>query len=262
MRRSRVASSLATHRGRYLTVASRPRFSIIVPAHNEEVLLPRGLDALERAIARSGSSAEIVVVANRCTDATRSIAEDAGAVVVVDDHRNISATRNAGVAASIGEVVVTIDADTVMHPDALGEVDRLVDSGTFVGGGCSFVAERTSLGLAVTGFVMRSVMTLSRSGAVMFWCRRADFDAIGGFDEALRIAEDLDFARRLRLHGRTTNRRFRNVRSAPATFCVRKWDRFGDWHYFSRMPAAVRRARTPIDADVRLIDEYFYDYNA
>lgn len=233
-----------------------------MPAHNEEALLPRCLEALECAIERSGSSAEIVVVANRCTDATRSIAAAAGAVVVVDEHRNISATRNAGVAASTGEVVVTIDADTIMHPDALVEVDRLVVAGTFVGGGCSVVPERNSLGLAVTVLVMRSVMTLSRSGAVMFWCRREDFDAIGGFDEELRIAEDLDFARRLRLHGRSTNRRFRNVRSAPATFCVRKWDRFGDWHYFTRMPAVVRRARNPRESDVRLVDEYFYDYTA
>jgi glycosyltransferase involved in cell wall biosynthesis len=247
---------------RCLTVASRPRFSIIVPAHNEEALLPRALEALRSAVVRSGSSAEIVVVANRCTDATQPIAEAAGAVVVVDEHRNIAATRNAGVAASTGEVVVTIDADTVIHPDALVEVDRLVDSGAFVGGGCSVALERTSLGLAVTVILMRSVMTLSRSGAVMFWCRREDFDAIGGFDEKLRIAEDLDFARRLRLHGHTTNRRFRNVRSAPATVCVRKWDRCGDWHYFTGMSAAALRARHPRESDVRLVDEYFYDYNA
>ena len=248
-------------RGRYLDMASRPRFSIIVPAHNEETLLPRGLKALRCAIARAGSSAEIVVVANRCTDATQSIAEAAGAIVVVDDHRNISATRNAGVAASVGEIVVTIDADTVMHPDALAEVDRLVDSGTFVGGGCSVVMERRSFGLAVTEVVGNIVMTLMRSGAAMFWCRREDFDAIGGFDERLRIAEDLDFAQRLRRHGRTTNRRFRNVRSAPATVCVRKWDRFGDWHYFGRFSAAAMRARNPRESDVRLVDEYFYDYN-
>jgi GT2 family glycosyltransferase len=61
--------------------------------------------------------------------------------------------------------------------------------------------ERTSLGLAVTGFLMRSVMVLSRSGAVMFWCHREDFDAVGGLDETLRLAEDLDVARRLRRHG-------------------------------------------------------------
>jgi glycosyltransferase involved in cell wall biosynthesis len=205
-------------------MSSRPRFSIIVPAHNEEALLPRGLEAIGRADARSRSASEIVVVANRCTDATQYIAGEAGAVVVVDEHRNIAATRNAGVAASTGDVIVTIDADTIMHPDALVEVDRLVDSGAYVGGGSHFVLERNSLGLTVTRLIMGGAMTVTKAGAVMFWCRRDDFDAIGGFDEELRIAEGLDFARRLRLHGSVTNRRFRNVRSAPATVCVRKWD--------------------------------------
>ena len=62
--------------------------------------------------------------------------------------------------------------------------------------------------------------------------------------------------------GAPTNRRFRNVRSAPATFCVRKWDRLGDWHYFTGMSAAAMRRTQSRESDVRLIDEYFYDYNA
>jgi glycosyltransferase involved in cell wall biosynthesis len=238
----------------------RPRFSIIVPAHNEETLLPRGLDAIAAAITRRGLPAEIVVVANRCTDRTEAIADAAGAVVVRDEQRNIAATRNAGVAASTGEIVVTIDADTVMHPDALAEVDRLVTTGRHVGGGCRLVLERNSLGLAVSKLVMCSVMTLMRSGAVMFWCRREDFDAIGGFDESLLIAEDLDFARRLRRHGRTTNRRFRNLRASPATVCVRKWDTYGDWHYFTLIPAAAMRARNPREADERFVNDFFFDY--
>jgi glycosyltransferase involved in cell wall biosynthesis len=240
----------------------RPRFSIVVPAHNEETLLPRGLDAIAAAITRSGQPAEIVVVANRCTDRTEAIADTAGAVVVRDERRNIAATRNAGVAVSTGEIVVTIDADTVMHPDALAEVDRLIRTGACVGGGCGLVLERNSLGLTVSKLVMRSVMTLMRSGAVMYWCLREDFDAIGGFDEKLLIAEDLDFALRLRRHGKTTNRRFRNIRRAPATVCVRKWDTYGDWHYFTLIPAAALRSRNPSEADERFVNDYFYDFNA
>ena len=54
---------------------------------------------------------------------------------------------------------MTIDADTVIHPDALAEVDRLVDSGAFVGGGCSVALERNSLGLAA---VWREALVLRR----------------------------------------------------------------------------------------------------
>jgi glycosyltransferase involved in cell wall biosynthesis len=246
-------------------VAPRPRFSIIVPAHNEEVLLPRGLDAIKAAIARVGASAEIVLVANRCTDGTTTIAEAAGAIVVIDGHRNLSATRNAGVAASTGEIVVTIDADTVMHQDALAEIDRLACNGSYVGGGCRFALERNSLGLFVTRSAVSMGTTLTRTGGVMFWCRRDDFDAIGGFDEARKVGEDLDFAYRLRRHGRTTKRRFRNVRDAPAIVSVRKFDTFGDWHYLTRFGTALAHPRQLRDmirgTDLTFVDEYFFDYN-
>jgi glycosyltransferase involved in cell wall biosynthesis len=246
-------------------VAPRPRFSIIVPAHNEEVLLARGLHAIEVAIARARASAEIIVVANRCTDRTESIAQAAGAVVVRDGHRNIAATRNVGVSASTGELVVTIDADTVMHPDALVEVDRLARTGAYVGGGCRFVMERNSLGITVTRCVVTLATVVSRTGGVMYWCSREDFDAIRGFDEARTVGEDLDFAYRLRRHGRTTNRRFRNVRDARATVCVRKFDTFGDWHYLTRTAVALlhpRQLRGAIrGTDSTFVDEYFFDYN-
>ena len=244
----------------------RPRFSIIVPAHNEETLLPRGLKAIHTAIARTEASAEIVVVANRCTDHTESIAEAAGAVVIRDGHRNIAATRNAGVHASTGEIVVTVDADTILHPETLTEIDHLARTGTYVGGGCRFVLERNSIGLAVTKFAVTSATALSRTGGVIYWCSREDFDAIGGFDEARRVGEDLDFAYRLRRHGRTTKRRFRNVRDAPAIVSVRKFDTFGDWHYLSRFATALahpRQLREMIrGTDSTFVDEYFFDYNA
>jgi glycosyltransferase involved in cell wall biosynthesis len=246
-------------------VDPRPRFSIIVPAHNEETLLPRGLRAIHAAIARTTTSAEIVVVANRCTDHTESIAEAAGAVVVRDGHRNIAATRNTGVAASVGKIVVTVDADTIMHPNALAEIDHLVSTGSYVGGGCKFVLERTSLGLAVTNFSVTAATTLSRTGGVIYWCSREDFDAIGGFDEARRVGEDLDFAYRLRRHGRTTKRRFRNLRESPAIVSVRKFDRFGDWHYMTRFGRALAHPRELRDlirgTDSTFVDEYFFDYN-
>jgi glycosyltransferase involved in cell wall biosynthesis len=247
-------------------VAPHPRFSIIVPAHNEEILLPRGLSAVKEAIDRAATTAEIVVVANRCTDRTESIAEAAGATVVCDDHRNIAATRNAGVAASTGEIVVTIDADTIVHPAALTEIDRLERTGAYVGGGCRFVLERNSLGLAITTFMVTSATVLSRTGGVIYWCSREDFDAIGGFDEARRVGEDLDFAYRLRRHGRATKRRFRNVRDAPAIVSVRKFDTFGDWHYITRFGTALahpRQLRGMIrGTDSTFVDEYFFDYNS
>jgi len=247
-------------------MAARPRFSIVVPAHNEQALLGRGLAAIDVAVRRACTTAEVVVVANRCTDRTGEIARAAGAIVVLDDHRNIAATRNAGIAASTGELVVTIDADTVMHPDALAEIEELATDGRFVGGGSRFVLERTSFALAMTRAAIQLGSAASRTGGVVYWCARRDFDAIGGFDESKPMGEDVDFAARLRHHGRATGRRFRNIRRSPATVSVRKFDAYGDWHFFVeigrmiRHPSRLRAASN--GTDTTFVDQYFYDFNA
>ena len=46
------------------------------------------------------------MVANRCTDATVELARAAGAIVVEDESRNISAVRNAGAAVATGAVII------------------------------------------------------------------------------------------------------------------------------------------------------------
>ena len=56
----------------------------------------------------------------------------------------------------------------------------------------------------------------------MYWCRRDDFGAIGGFDERVTTVDDLDFARRLRDHGLRTGRKFVNLRQAPVTTSCRR----------------------------------------
>ena len=73
----------------------------------------------------SESTAEVIVVANRCVDRTEAIATANGAIVLQDTSRSIAAIRNVGVRASTGEIVVTIDADNLVHERALMEVNRL-----------------------------------------------------------------------------------------------------------------------------------------
>jgi glycosyltransferase involved in cell wall biosynthesis len=56
--------------------------AIVVPARNEEVLLPRCISAISSTIAMAGTTAQLIVVANRCTDSTETVARGLGAVVV------------------------------------------------------------------------------------------------------------------------------------------------------------------------------------
>ena len=237
------------------------KFSVVIPAHNEEALLPRGLAAIRAAALNVDGPVEVIVVANRCTDRTAELARSAGAVVIDSPVRNISAVRNAGAAEATGDALVTIDADSVMSPGALAEIQRLLLAGPYVGGGTKFRPERSSPGIRATTGTVTALTSLARLSGAMFWCLRRDFEAIGGFDESVRVGEDLDFARRLRAHGRRTGRRFTTMTAAPVTVSTRKFDRFGDWHMFA-MAVQLRRIRAASKGtDTAWADRYFFDYN-
>jgi glycosyltransferase involved in cell wall biosynthesis len=218
----------------------KPRISLIIPAHNEADFIGPCLRAAKSAAARIDCEIEIIVVLNRCSDETESLARQEGCVTLCEDARNLSKIRNAGVAAASGEIIVTCDADSRMHPQTFVEILRCLDSGIFVGGGAAILPERWSLGIIASLFAVLPYLVISGVSFGLFWCRREDFDAIGGFDERYLSVEDLDFARRLKKHGRASGRKWGTlVRAALVTSC-RKFDQFGDWYLFKN-PAFVRR---------------------
>ncbi len=234
--------------------------SVVVPAHDEQRLLGRGLAAIAAAGERARQPVEVIVVANRCTDRTAEIAAGAGAVVVESDARCLSAVRNAGIGAATGERIVTIDADSQMSPFALADAIRLLDGGGVVGGGTLVVPERWSAGIGASYALVAAMTAVSRLSGGMFWAERRDVEAVGGFDEGVLVGEDLDFARRLRRHGRRSGRRFVMLRTAPMVASCRKFDRFGDWHMFAMGRDLPRIARSVRGTDTEWVDEYFHDY--
>ncbi len=235
------------------------RVSVIVPAHNEQRYLPACLASIHHAARSIECDVEIVVVANRCTDATEVIARSAGAVVIANQSRSISAVRNAGAARSTGEILVTLDADSRMSPKALGEIERHLATGAYIGGGSTFMPERHSIGIDLTMAMVRFSMSVSGLSGAMYWCRRGDWEAIGGFNESLVMAEDLDFARRLREYGRRSGRKFISLHTAPVVTSCRKFDQYGDWHMFG-MLRQMREVRASMAGDDRaFVDRYFYD---
>lgn len=234
----------------------KPRISLVIPAHNEEAFLPGCLEAARQAGERSGEVIEAIVVLNRCTDTTEQIARDHGCVIVREDAKNLSIIRNAGVAAAMAEIIVTCDADSRMHPDSFIEILRLLGSPDLVGGGAMVLPERWSVGIVASAAAVLPYLALSRVSFGMFWFRKRDFDEIGGFDTRFVSVEDLDFAQRLKAHGRRTGRRWGTLWRAPLETSCRKFDQFGDWYLF-RNPGFVRKVFRGTDR--KAADHFWYD---
>jgi glycosyltransferase involved in cell wall biosynthesis len=237
------------------------KLSIVIPAHNEEAWLAGCLGSIGSAARGFSGQIEVIVVLNRCTDGTEGIARTGGAIVVREDARNLARIRNAGVAAARGEWLVTIDADSRMSPNLLQEVELHLRDPGVVGGGTRLLPERWSPGIRATAAFLELAQYCSGLSAGAFWCRRADFLAIGGFDERLHFAEDADLARRLRVHGRATGRAFVRIGRAHIVTSCRKFDRFGDWHYFPMLLRHPLRLKRGLHGrDHWFADRYFYDF--
>jgi glycosyltransferase involved in cell wall biosynthesis len=192
-----------------------PVISYIIPAHNEEVELPATLAALTSAAAEIAATArigsagiardryEILVVDDDSTDRTAEIARLAGVRVVPVKKRQIAAVRNAGAAASAGDVLFFIDADTQVDAAAIRESLAALDAGA-VGGGCHFRYDGPIRWWGRLLFPMFLAIARWRgvAGGCCLFALRSAFEASGGFDERIFAAEDIAFCQAMRRQGR------------------------------------------------------------
>jgi hypothetical protein len=130
-----LAGMLPPPRGRQLP--ARGRVAFVVPAHNEEARLARTLASLRQECLRDGD-AEVVVVADNCTDNTAGLAPDHGARVLV---RNDLSRRGKGYALdhAFGQLLredfryfVVVDADSEVDAGFLAAMRRHFAAGADV----------------------------------------------------------------------------------------------------------------------------------
>src|SRR6185436_17497097 len=141
------AFSANVHDRVHLPAGPGMKLSIVVPAFNEERLLPASLASI-RAAAQAfegGWDWELVVCDNNSTDRTADIARAAGARVVFEPHNQISRARNAGAAAATGDWLLFIDADSTPSRELFEDLREAIDSGLVLAGGATIVADSTAL---------------------------------------------------------------------------------------------------------------------
>jgi glycosyltransferase involved in cell wall biosynthesis len=90
--------------------------SVVIPAYNAERFIG---DAIRSVYAQTLPVAEIIVVADDCSDRTKEIAAELGVIVREIDRRNISAARNLGISAGTQPWIAFLDADDLWEADKI-----------------------------------------------------------------------------------------------------------------------------------------------
>ncbi|GGO10527.1 hypothetical protein GCM10010116_21120 [Microbispora rosea subsp. aerata] len=181
-----------------------PLVSIIIPAHNAAKTLRA---CLSSALTQTYPAVEVVVVDDASTDGTPAVAAEFGCALVRQPYNmGVSAARNAGVAASHGEILFFLDSDVALEPDAVANaVALLLDD---PGCGCVYgVYAKEPLvddgpveiyrTLRMHHALVQGAGPTATAIFALAAVPRAVFDEVGPFDERLRSAEDDEYSERL-----------------------------------------------------------------
>jgi len=111
-----------------MTAANAPLVSIVVNNFNYGHFIG---EAIESALAQTHPRCEVVVVDDGSTDDSRSVIERFGSRVVplLQANGGQGAAMNAGFALSRGEIVMFLDSDDVLEPNAVARVVELFAPG-------------------------------------------------------------------------------------------------------------------------------------
>ena len=212
------------------------KISIIVPAFNEEKLLPATL----RSIQESSSSFkelrwenELIVCDNNSTDRTAALGRAAGAAVVFEPVNQIARARNTGARTASGDWLIFVDADSQPTPALFAEVAEQIQSGPCVAGGVVLrfeghypIALRLAKGWNYLSRALHYV-----AGSFIF-CETRAFRELGGFDERLFASEEIEFSRRLKRFARARGRKIVILHRHPLLTSARKLHLYTPWEYF------------------------------
>jgi len=188
------------------------RLSFVVPAYNEETYLPACLESILAQTEGMGDQVEIIVVNNASSDRTREVALGYPGVRVVDEPRKgLTFARQAGFAASTGDLIANVDSDSRLTPGWVARVlatfagePKLVSlSGPFVYYDLTQVQLVSVQVFYAAAFLVYALNRyVLRAGSMVqggnFVLRREALEEIGGFNLAISFyGEDTDIARRL-----------------------------------------------------------------
>lgn len=189
--------------------APRPRVSVVIPARNAARTLEQTLQSL---VNQSLTDWQAIVIDDGSTDNTAELirqwsARDARIQGISGAAKGVSAARNAGLRASCGPLVAFLDADDLWLPSKLSthldhfqrrpEIGLSFDRILFVDaeGRSTGVESTTDVTNLAPSALLYENPACTASTLVI---RREALEAIRGFDESMRFAEDLELMIRLR----------------------------------------------------------------
>ena len=235
------------------------RVSVVLPAFNEEKLLPAALAAVKAAASAftaRGWEWECVVCDNNSTDGTSAVACAAGATVVFEPVNQIGRARDAGARVATGEWLVFIDADSTPSAELFASIATRIAEGRALGGGSTVELEPGTPRFArfVCGLWNLWSRLAGWAAGSCVWVEAAAFRTVGGFGTEYYAGEEVFLSRRLKSLARRSGRRFVILADHPLRTSSRKLKLYtlteGGSFFFRMLFTAGRAAKRPENCEI------------
>ncbi len=169
--------------------------SIIIPAHNEELFIKHCINSI---IQQKFKDYEIIVVCDYCNDNTKKIAKKYTKRVYSVNFMNVSKTKNYGAKKAKGNILVFLDADSIISKNLLFEINKYTNKG-YIGGVTKTLSLENKLKAHIIWFIGNLGRYFFIAASGMLFCKK---DKFSGFDEDKKIAEDTYLILKLKKRGK------------------------------------------------------------
>lgn len=201
---------------------AKDMLSIIIPALNEESCLPKLLECIRD---QTYKDYEVIVADAGSNDRTRQIAKKFGCKIVKGGMPSVG--RNNGAKAAKGDILFFIDADAGFGrnflKDCIDEFNsrKLDVAGLYIYPKENNFIDRIFLSLFNFWTFSTQLFYPNASGSGIM-CRKWLHEKVNGFDDAIKLSEDMDYAKRCGRIGK-----FRLIRNAKSYVAMRRFEKDG-----------------------------------
>jgi glycosyltransferase involved in cell wall biosynthesis len=193
------------------------KLSFVIPAWNEEKLLGATIHSIQQSA--MNHDFEIIVADDASDDRTAEIAREFGAEVVSCNNRQIGQTRNDGAKIATGNVLIFVDADTLVFREVVDETVEAVEKGYVSGGSFPRFDGKIPVLATILAKTLEWLFIVGRvSAGAYFFCTQESFEQSGGFNPKYFAAEEVHFTKSMHKYGKfktqknhviTSGRKFR-----------------------------------------------------
>lgn len=203
----------------------KPNLSIIIPTFNEEKYIKNTLLSIKNQDYKG--TYEIIVVDGNSRDNTVKIAKANANKIIIIRKRRTSVSRNTGAKHASSNILIFLDADTILSHNVISEVAKVFKDKKIIGVTCKLIPDTKDLAIrslfALYNFISNITIKIGKSHIAGAFCayRKKEFNIVKGFNANLDMSDDVELSIKINKLGKI--KYLKNIFAITSARRIKSW---------------------------------------